>query len=160
MKRSKKIIGALFVSAVVVGSSLTAFASNWHSAATADAVLKNNYSLAVAITDCSRVPCTEFIGIESTITGQGDDFSETGVGSSGVPTCQVFASTNDVRGFTSAHSTQACISIIKINLQLNCKKLLGELRPKKCYFILEMQRLYFRLITIHNICVVSFIIFL
>lgn len=105
MKRSKKIIGALFVSAVVVGSSLTAFASNWHSAATADAVLKNNYSLAVAITDCSRVPCTEFIGIESTITGQGDDFSETGVGSSGVPTCQVFASTNDVRGFTSAHST-------------------------------------------------------
>lgn len=117
MKRSKKVIGALFVSAVVIGSSLTTFAAieklGFPSNTNRDTTIFKNHVTARGLTDCSSTPCQAFIGITNTITASGVDFTDPEVvASSGTPTCQVFSTTNDPRGYVHA-STKHRINLIE-----------------------------------------------
>jgi len=113
MKRSKKVIGTLFVSALVIGSSLTAFAMSvipgTPPGGRCVTQITNNDCTAVGITDCSATPYKEFVGITNKITATGVDFTVEKTASSGVPTCQVVAQTADRRGFMSATTTHEII---------------------------------------------------
>lgn len=108
MKIKKKALGAMLSSLLVISFSLTVFAS---AAIEKDGLpkngrayteIKNNHKTAVGITDCSASPCDAFIGITASIQGIGADFKVPATSSSGTPTCQVTAHTDDIRGFISA----------------------------------------------------------
>lgn len=112
MKKSKKFVGALIVLAVVVGSSLTAFASSptlysaWGSfpaGASVTTEIKNNNQTAVGVANCYGVSYPiEYISLDITAHGAGGDRTGHNTSGKNVPTCQVSAQTGDERGFTYA----------------------------------------------------------